>query len=179
MRRPDENDLCRNFRPENVRGFCDTPRDPQSRPHGPGEDPLRPDLCHLPWPRWQGDGPGGGGLNPKPRNFKSQAGWKNGTRLEDIYKTLEEGIKGSSMVSYSYLSRKDRMALTHEVMALGAFQHAPSDPKNLAALEKLFASAGEVIPNRIPVAHAVDILCREYAEAHPGGSPKPAAAPAP
>lgn len=133
--------------------------------------------CHG--PDGKGDGPGGAGLNPRPRNFKSQAGWKNGTRLEDIYKTLEEGLKGTSMVSYSYLSKKDRMALTHEVMALGAFQHAPSDPKNLAALEKLFASAGEVIPNRIPVARAVDILCREYAEAHPGGSPKPAAAPVP
>lgn len=123
----------------------------------------------------KGDGPGGAGLNPKPRNFKSAAGWKNGTRLEDIYRTLEEGLKGSSMVSYSYLSKKDRMALAHEVQALGAFPPTPSDPRNLAALEKLFASAGEVIPNRIPVARAVDLLCREYAEAHPGSTAPPPA----
>ena len=112
-----------------------------------------------------GDGTAGKGLNPKPRNFTEQAAWKNGTRLEDIYKTLDEGIKGSSMVSYNYLSKKDRMALVHVVQSLGAFDHGTSDPKAIASLEKLFASAGEVIPNRIPVSRAVSALCREYAEA--------------
>jgi mono/diheme cytochrome c family protein len=119
--------------------------------------------CHG--PEGKGDGPGGTGLTPKPRNFTLTAGWKNGTRLEDIYKTLDEGIKGSSMVSYNYLTKKDRMALAHVVQSLGAFDHGANDPKAMAALEKLFASAGEVIPNRIPVARAVDSLCREYAQA--------------
>ncbi len=121
--------------------------------------------CHG--PEGKGDGPGGAGLNPKPRNFTAATGWKNGTRIEDIYKTLEEGVKGSSMVSYNYLTKKDRMALVHVVQSLGAFDHGASDPKAIASLEKLFASAGEVIPNRIPVARAVDVLCREYAETHP------------
>jgi hypothetical protein len=57
------------------------------------------------------------------------------------------------------------MALAHVVQSLGAFDHGANDPKAMAALEKLFASAGEVIPNRIPVARAVDSLCREYAQA--------------
>ena len=121
--------------------------------------------CHG--PEGKGDGPGGTGLNPKPRIFTAGTAWKNGTRLEDIYKTLDEGIKGSSMVSYNYLSKKDRMALAHVVQSLGAFDHGVSDPKAIASLEKLFASAGEVIPNRIPVGRAVDVLAREYAEAHP------------
>jgi mono/diheme cytochrome c family protein len=121
--------------------------------------------CHG--PDGKGDGPGGTGLTPKPRNFTQSAGWKNGTRVEDIYKTLNEGIKGSSMVAYTDLSKRDRMALVHVVQSLGAFDHGTSDPKAIAAMEKLFASAGEVIPNRIPVSRAVDILCREYAEAHP------------
>ena len=121
--------------------------------------------CHG--PEGRGDGPGGTGLTPKPRNFTEKAAWKNGTRIEDIYKTLDEGIKGSSMVSYNYLTKKDRMALAHVVQSLGAFDHGANDPRAMAALEKLFASAGEVIPNRIPVARAVDALCREYAEAHP------------
>jgi len=115
----------------------------------------------------KGDGPGGTGLNPKPRNFTDKAAWKNGTRLEDVYRTLEEGIKGSSMVSYNYLSKKDRMALAHVVQSLGAFDHGTSDPKAIATLEKLFASAGEVIPNRIPVGRAVKVLCREYEQAKP------------
>jgi mono/diheme cytochrome c family protein len=124
--------------------------------------------CHG--PEGRGDGPGGTGLNPKPRNFSEKTAWKNGTRLEDIYKTLDEGIKGSSMVSYNYLTKKDRMALAHVVQSLGPFDHGTNDPKAMAALEKLFASAGEVIPNRIPVARAVDALCREYAEALPRAS---------
>ncbi|GLH65705.1 c-type cytochrome [Geothrix edaphica] len=127
--------------------------------------------CHG--PDGKGDGPGGTGLTPKPRNFALNAGWKNGTRVEDIYKTLNEGIKGSSMVSYNDLSKKDRMALVHVVQSLGAFDHGTSDPKALAAMEQLFASAGEVIPNRIPVARAVDLLCREYAESHPHPQPQP------
>jgi mono/diheme cytochrome c family protein len=121
--------------------------------------------CHG--PEGKGDGAAGKGLTPRPRNFTEKTGWKNGTRVEDIYKTLEEGLKGSSMVSYNYLPKKDRMALAHVVQSLGAFDHGVSDPKALAGLEKLFASAGEVIPNRIPVSRAVDALCREYAEAHP------------
>ncbi len=125
--------------------------------------------CHG--PEGKGDGPAGKGLNPMPRNFTQNAGWKNGTRVEDIYKTLNEGIKGSSMVAYTDLSKRDRMALVHIVQSLGAFDHGASDPKATAALEKLFASAGEVIPNRIPVSRAVDLLCREYAEAHPQGRP--------
>jgi mono/diheme cytochrome c family protein len=123
----------------------------------------------------KGDGAAGSGLNPKPRDFTQKNGWKNGTRLEDIYQTLYEGIKGSSMVSYNYLSKKDRMALSHLVQSLGAFDHGASDPRATASLEKLFASAGEVIPNRIPVARAVDVLCREYEEAralaHPAAAP--------
>jgi mono/diheme cytochrome c family protein len=119
----------------------------------------------------KGDGPGGAGLTPKPRNFTVKAAWKNGTRVEDIYKTLEEGIKGSSMVSYAYLSKKDRMALAHVVQSLGAYDHGVSDPKAIAALEKLFASAGEVIPNRIPVSRAVDLLCREYESARAEAKP--------
>lgn len=121
--------------------------------------------CHG--PEGKGDGPAGASLNPRPRNFTAPTGWKNGTRLEDIYKTLDEGIKGSSMVSYNYLSKKDRMALVHVVQSLGAFDHGTSDPKAIASLERLFATAGEVIPNRIPVDRAVTLLCREYAEAHP------------
>ena len=115
----------------------------------------------------KGDGAAGKGLNPKPRNFTENTAWKNGTHLESIYKTLDEGIKGSSMVSYSYLSKKDRMALAHTVQSLGAFDHGANDPKAMAALEKLFASAGEVIPNRIPVRRAIAVLVKEYDASRP------------
>jgi mono/diheme cytochrome c family protein len=110
----------------------------------------------------RGDGPGSKGLNPKPRDFSQAAGWKNGPRIEDIYRTLEEGIKNSSMVAYKDLRRRDRMALVHLVQSLGTFPRTPSDPAALAALEKSFASAGEVIPNRIPLQAAIDKVIAEF-----------------
>jgi mono/diheme cytochrome c family protein len=116
--------------------------------------------CHG--PKGEGNGAAGGALTPPPRNFTRQAGWKVGYRIDEIYKTLEEGIKGSSMVSYVYLSKKDRMALVHYVRSLGGFDHGPEDPKALAEVAERFRSAGEVIPNRIPVAMAMAKLEREF-----------------
>jgi mono/diheme cytochrome c family protein len=110
----------------------------------------------------KGDGPASKGLNPKPRNFTQAAGWVNGTRIEDIYRTLDEGIKGSAMAAYKDLRRKDRMALVHYVQSLGAFDHGASDPQAHEALVKSFATAGEVIPNRIPVHEAMAKLSQEY-----------------
>jgi mono/diheme cytochrome c family protein len=112
----------------------------------------------------QGDGAGGKGLNPPPRNFTVSQGWKRGTNIEGIFGTLGQGIPGSAMVSYSYLSKKDRMALVHYVQSLGAYAHEPSNPEARAALERLFASAGEVIPNKIPVAAAMRKLAEERQE---------------
>jgi len=108
----------------------------------------------------EGDGPAGLGLAVKPRNFTQAGNWKNGSGLPDIYKTLEQGIKGSSMVAYTDLSRRDRMALAHVVQTFGAFPHT-EDPKALAALTQSFASGTEVIPNRIPVRKAMDVLAKE------------------
>jgi mono/diheme cytochrome c family protein len=121
--------------------------------------------CHG--PEGRGDGAAGASLNPKPRNFTQATGWVNGYRIEDIYKTLREGVKGSGMVSFNYLSRKDRMALVHVVQSFGAFNHGPEDPKALDALAKLFASSGEVIPDKIPVAFAEHQLASEFQPATP------------
>lgn len=109
-----------------------------------------------------GDGPGGKGLNPPPRNFAQAVGWKNGSSIEAIYRTLDQGIKNSGMVSYSYLPRRDRMALVHYVRTLGSFEHQPSDPQARTALEKVFSGSAEVIPNKIPVSRAVRRLVEEY-----------------
>jgi mono/diheme cytochrome c family protein len=121
--------------------------------------------CHG--PKGEGDGPAGLGLAVKPRRFTQREGWKNGTRITDISRTLEEGIKGSPMVSYNYLSRKDRMALVHVVRAFGAFDHGPEDPQAFGALAKGFASPGELIPNRIPVSAAIERLIQEFKRVPP------------
>ncbi len=55
-----------------------------------------------------GGGPASIGMNPAPRNFTSPDGWKNGRTLSAIYTTLEEGIEGSSMISYNFLTPQSK-----------------------------------------------------------------------
>ena len=97
-----------------------------------------------------------------PRNFARAEGWKNGYQLTQIYKTLNEGIAGSAMATYDFIRAKDRMALAHYVQSLGAFPHGSEDKEAIDTLKKQFASAGEVVPNRIPVSMAMEKLQAEF-----------------
>ena len=121
--------------------------------------------CHG--PQGQGDGPAAATLNPRPRNLTRSEGWKNGYSLTGIYKTLSEGIKGTGMSAFDYLRARDRMALVHYVQSLGSFAHGPEDQTALDALANQFASAGEKVPNRIPVSMAMAKLEAEFAATAP------------
>lgn len=110
----------------------------------------------------RGDGPAAAALSPRPRDLTRQEGWKNGYQLVGIYKTLAEGIRGSSMNSYTYLRPQDRMALAHYVQSLGTFPHGEEDQSELDALAQQFASAGERVPNKIPVSAAIARLEEEF-----------------
>lgn len=113
-----------------------------------------------------GDGPAAATTNPKPRNFLSPAGWKNGPTLAGIFKTLTQGIQGSSMAAFDTLPPKDRMALVHYVRSLGPFDHGQDDPKALEAMAVQFKSSGGRVPNRIPVS-----LAQRKLEEEAGGIP--------
>lgn len=80
----------------------------------------------------KGNGPAAGALNPPPRNFAVDAGWKNGRTVAGVFKTLKDGIPGSAMASYSTLSVDDRWALTHYVLAISPTPVAPADAASLA-----------------------------------------------
>lgn len=67
----------------------------------------------------KGDGVAAAALNPKPRNFTADAGWKNGRKPSMVFKTLKEGIAGTGMGSFSTLPSDDRWALSHYVITLG------------------------------------------------------------
>jgi mono/diheme cytochrome c family protein len=127
--------------------------------------------CHG--PAGHGDGPGGAGTSPRPRDFTKAEGWKNGYQLTAIYKTLNEGIKGSAMVSYDYVRARDRMALAHYVQSLGSFPHGPDDQAGLDALAAQFASGGEQVPNKIPVHMAMAKLEAEFKPVAPLSAPAP------
>ena len=63
-----------------------------------------------------GDGAAAAALQPVPRNFLStEQKWTNGTSPLAIFKTLANGIEGTSMASYANLGEDDMWALTHYV----------------------------------------------------------------
>ena len=64
-----------------------------------------------------GDGLAAAGLKPVPRNLIT-GGWRKGGDSISLYTTLVQGIEGSSMVSFSYLSNLDRWALVHYVRSI-------------------------------------------------------------
>ena len=80
----------------------------------------------------KGNGPAAGALNPPPRNFTADAGWKNGRTVAGVFKTLKEGLQGSAMASYATLPVDDRWALTHFVLSLGPTPAAAADAASLA-----------------------------------------------
>lgn len=78
----------------------------------------------------KGNGPAAASLNPPPRNFTSDQSWKNGRKATMVFKTLKEGLAGSSMASYATLSVDDRWALVQYVLSLGPTPAAPDTPED-------------------------------------------------
>jgi mono/diheme cytochrome c family protein len=113
------------------------------------------------------DGPAASTMNPRPRNFTLPDGWTNGSDLPAIYKTLSTGVTGTSMASFDYLSKRDRMALAHYVQALGAFPHGTGSPEAVDALSRELAAPGEKTHNRIPVSMAMARLVQEFSAPPP------------
>jgi mono/diheme cytochrome c family protein len=111
----------------------------------------------------RGDGAAAATMSPSPRNLSSPGGWTNGYDLPAIFNTLSEGVKGTSMAPFNYLSRKDRMALTHYVQSLGTFPHNTASPQAMEALSKELAAPGEKTLNKIPVSMAMAKLEEEFA----------------
>jgi len=110
-----------------------------------------------------GNGPASIGLNPAPRNFTSKDNWINGTKLSQIYTTLQEGLAPSAMVSYDYLLPKDKFAVAEYIR-----KDFIPDPDNdteadLKALDATYnLSAGQQIPAQIPVADATLLILSDY-----------------
>jgi mono/diheme cytochrome c family protein len=111
----------------------------------------------------QGNGPSASMLNPKPRNFHSLEGWKNGSKVTQMYKTLEEGIPGGGMASYNYLPPEDRFALIHFIRTFAINQ--PNDSLNdLQQLDSTYQLAkGMDVAGQIPIKNALVRIEKENA----------------
>jgi mono/diheme cytochrome c family protein len=104
----------------------------------------------------KGNGPAAAALNPPPRNFTSDQGWKNGRKATMVFKTLKEGLAGSSMASYATLPVDDRWALVQYVLSLGG-KPAEADSEADFAKAGINPAGGAEAPEAptIPVAVAM------------------------
>lgn len=110
----------------------------------------------------KGNGPGAAALNPPPKDFTSEEGWKNGGTLTGIYTTLQEGIPGTGMISYEILTQKDKFSLIHYIRSKFVRNPLEPSPDELIALDQLYKiSAGRDIPAQIPVANAIQLVVDE------------------
>ncbi|MFO1519110.1 MAG: c-type cytochrome [bacterium] len=112
----------------------------------------------------QGDGPAASALTPKPRNFTSADGWKNGRAPAQIFKTITEGIQGSAMASFSTFSIDDRWALVHYVRSLTP-NPPPDTPQTLAAIGIQEGGATQAKPAEetieLPISFTIDRMVEE------------------
>jgi len=115
----------------------------------------------------RGDGPASN-INPRPRDFKAaESDWTYGPDMPDIYKSLSEGIPGTSMVSFDYLTKRERMALVHYVQVLGGYPGKAGSAVAMQALSKELAAPGEKTNNKIPVSMAIEKLESEFTPSAP------------
>jgi mono/diheme cytochrome c family protein len=99
----------------------------------------------------EGNGSASVTMNPKPRNFHSLQGWTNGSKISQIYKTLQEGIIKNGMASFSYLPPADRFALIHYVRSF-VTGHPVDAPQELQDLETTYQlSKGSNTAGQIPI----------------------------
>lgn len=71
--------------------------------------------CHG--EKGEGNGPAGQYLVPKPRNFVTEP-FKKGNKPEEVFKSITDGLQGSTMVSFSRLPEEERWALTYYVLEM-------------------------------------------------------------
>lgn len=117
--------------------------------------------CHG--PDGKGDGPAAAALKPPPRNFHEASGWINGRKKTGVFKTLKEGIPGSSMASYANLSSDDLWGLVHWVLSF----HANPDISTPDEFQKLgidltgSGSGGTPEQKPLPVDFILDRMIQE------------------
>ncbi len=86
--------------------------------------------CHG--PDGTGNGPRAAGLNPPPRNYKTDT-FKFGTDVFNLHNTVVQGSPGTSMPSFALLPEKDIWAMVHYVRTLIP-NPTPTDDAILAKL---------------------------------------------
>lgn len=111
----------------------------------------------------KGDGVAGVALNPKPRNFHGNEGWKNGPKVSGMYLTLQKGIAGGGMSAYDFLSASDRLSIIHFIRAEFMTNPETDTDAELQTMDKTYnLTAGTIQPGQIPISDAEAIIMNSY-----------------
>lgn len=70
--------------------------------------------CHG--DKGDGNGPAGAMMNPKPRDL-TVGKFKKGNKPEQVFKTITNGLPGTSMTGFGHLPEEERWALVHYVLS--------------------------------------------------------------
>ena len=109
----------------------------------------------------KGNGPAAIALNPKPRDFYSSSGWTNGRKINEMFKTLTDGVPGTAMSSYSHLSPQDRFDLIFYIRQF-TNNYPKIEESEIDALNKKYRlSGGQSVPSKIPVALAKEKIIED------------------
>lgn len=112
-----------------------------------------------------GDGPAAAALTPPPRDFVGGAreDYTNSPSPLGVFNTLQQGIEGTSMASYSNLSEDELWALTHYVLGM-----VPDEVEIEAGEEQIVeacrALSAPEKPAAIPVDVAMQALVKDQVE---------------
>jgi mono/diheme cytochrome c family protein len=128
----------------------------------------------------KGDGPRAAGLNPPPRNYKTED-FKFGNDIVSIYLTLMKGSAGTSMPSFALLPTEDLFAMAHYVCKLvpnvppitdEILARLPESPTGGSGEE---AAAAIILPDsanvsgaRIPIQFAMQRMAQSAPQLSPG-----------
>jgi mono/diheme cytochrome c family protein len=86
-------------------------------------------VCHG--PTGMGDGPAGMSLNPRPRNLV-EGKWTVGGDSISLFKTVQNGIPGTSMAPFGHIPLADRWAIVQYIRSITKSK-LKDDPAKLEA----------------------------------------------
>jgi len=109
----------------------------------------------------KGDGVAAVALDPKPRNFHTTEGWKNGRTFFGMYKSMQEGIPGTGMIAYEFLPPEERVAIIHYIRTMADYPTVTIAEVNDKLDATYNLSAGVVDPYNIPIQKSISLLTDE------------------
>ena len=109
-----------------------------------------------------GDGLASAALDPKPRDFTNIDGWKNGPTIYGMYKTVNDGIAGTGMIAYEFISPEDRVAMIHYIRTLASYPEVTQKEIDEKLEPQYQLSAGVIDPNNIPINKSISIYSKEH-----------------